>query len=91
MTRNVQRIQRSRKKLTGGLKRLGYQVYPSQANFVLARKDGENMKSIYEELKRRKIFVRYFDFPGLQDCLRITVGTPSEIKIFLKEMATLTH
>ena len=91
MTRNVQRIQRSRKKLTGGLKRLGYQVYPSQANFVLARKDGENMKSIYEELKRRKIFVRYFDFPGLQDCLRITVGTPSEINILLKEMARLTQ
>ena len=91
MTRNVQRIQRSRKKLTAGLERLGYRVYPSQANFVLARKDGENMKSIYEELKRRKIFVRYFDFPGLQDCLRITVGTPSEINILLKEMAILTQ
>ena len=91
MTRNVQRIQRSRKKLTAGLKRLGYQVYPSQANFVLARKDGENMKSIYEELKRRKIFVRYFDFSGLQDCLRITVGTPSEINILLKEMVRLTQ
>ena len=91
MTRNVQRIQRSRKKLTAGLERLGYQVYPSQANFVLARKDGENMKSIYEELKRRKIFVRYFDFPGLQDCLRITVGTPSEINILVKEMVRLTQ
>ena len=91
MTRNVQRIQRSRKKLTAGLKRLGYQVYPSQANFVLARKDGENMKSIYEELKRRKIFVRYFDFPGLQDCLRISVGRPAEIKILLREMATLSQ
>ena len=91
MTRNVQRIQRSRKKLSVGLERLGYRVYPSQANFVLARKDGENIRSVYEELKRRKIFVRYFDFPGLQDCLRITVGTPSEINILLKEMARLTQ
>jgi histidinol-phosphate aminotransferase len=91
MTRNAQRIQRSRKKLTAGLERLGYQIHPSQANFVLARKNGENMRSVYEELRRRKIFVRYFDFPGLQDCLRITVGTPSEIKILLKEMAIVTQ
>jgi len=91
MTRNVQRIQRSRKKLTAGLERLGYRVYPSQANFVLARKDGENIRSVYEELKRRKIFVRYFDFPGLQDCLRISVGRPAEIKILLREMATLSQ
>ena len=91
MTRNAQRIQRSRKKLTAGLKRVGYQVYPSHANFVLARKDGQNLRSVYEELKRRKIFVRYFDIPGLQDCLRITVGKPSEIKILLKEMATLSQ
>lgn len=91
MTRNAQRIQRSRKKLTAGLERLGYQVYPSQANFVLARKDGENLRSVYEELKGRKIFVRYFDDAGLQNCLRITVGTPSEIKILLKEMAILSQ
>jgi len=91
MTRNTQRIQRSRKKLSGGLERLGYRVYPSEANFVLARKDGENLRSVYEELKRRRIFVRYFDFPGLQDCLRITVGTPLEIKTLLRELATLTQ
>ena len=91
MTRNTQRIQRSRKKLSGGLERLGYRVYPSEANFVLARKDGENLRSVYEELKRRKIFVRYFDFAGLQDCLRITVGRPSEIKTLLRELATLTQ
>ena len=91
MTRNAQRIQRSRKKLTAGLERVGYQVYPSHANFVLARKDGQNLRSVYEELKCRKIFVRYFDLPGLQDCLRITVGKPSEIKILLKEMATLSQ
>src|ERR1051325_7120972 len=91
MRRNTQRIQRSRKKLSGGLERLGYYVYPSQANFVLARKDGESLRNIYEELKQRKILVRYFDFPDLRDCLRITVGTPSEVKILLKELAVLTR
>jgi histidinol-phosphate aminotransferase len=89
MQRNAERIQRSRKRLAAGLARLGYQVYPSQANFVLARKQGQNLQPIYQALKQRKILVRYFDTAGLQDCLRITVGTPKEIKALLTEMAAL--
>ncbi len=89
MFRNVKRVQRTRKKLTQSLKRLGFTVYPSQANFVLVRKQGENLRWIYEELKRRKILVRYFDVPVLRDTLRITVGTPKETDAFLRELATL--
>ncbi|MSP39028.1 MAG: histidinol-phosphate transaminase [Deltaproteobacteria bacterium] len=89
MQRNAGRIQRSRKQLSVGLTRLGYQVYPSHANFVLARKPGQNLKPVYEELKQRKILVRYFDTAGLQDCLRITVGTPKEVKALLDELASL--
>ncbi|MEK7783323.1 MAG: histidinol-phosphate transaminase [Candidatus Binatota bacterium] len=89
MARNVSRIQRSRKRLTRGLRRMGFQVYPSQANFVMARKEGQNLRGLYEELKRRKILVRYFDLPGLKDSLRITVGTPQEIKILLQEMESI--
>ena len=88
MQRNAGRIQRSRKKLSAGLKRLGYEVYPSHANFVLARKPGHNLRSVYEELKRRKILVRYFDIPGLQDCLRITVGTPKEVRTLLDNLSS---
>ena len=91
MNRNVRRIQRARKKLTSALKRLGYRVYPSHANFIMARKTGQNLRGIYEELKRRKILVRYFDAAGLQDCLRITVGTPKEIQVLLKEMAAIDN
>lgn len=89
MQRNVRRIQRSRKKLSNGLRRLGYDVYPSHANFILARKRDKSLKTVYEELKRRKILVRYFDVVGLQDCLRITVGTPKEIQALLNELATI--
>jgi len=89
MKRNAARIQRSRTKLSRGLKRLGYEVYPSHANFVLARKRERNLKPVYEELKQRKILLRYFDTPGLRDCLRITVGTPKEVQALLKELAAL--
>jgi histidinol-phosphate aminotransferase len=91
MRRNVCRIQVSRKKLSAGLKKMGFRVYPSQANFVLARREGQNQKGIYEELKRRKILVRYFDQPGLEDCLRITVGAPGEVKTLFKQMAAIAN
>lgn len=89
MARNARRIRKSRKRLAAALKRIGYQVYPSHANFILARKAGQNLKPIYEELKQRNILVRYFDVPGLQDCLRITIGTPKEIQALINQMAAL--
>jgi histidinol-phosphate aminotransferase len=89
MKRNAARIQRSRARLSRGLKRLGYEVHPSHANFVLARKRERNLMPVYAELKQKKILVRYFDTPGLRDCLRITVGTPKEVQALLKELAVL--
>jgi histidinol-phosphate aminotransferase len=83
MARNVGRIQRSRRKMSAGAKKLGFRVLPSQANFVLIRKPGENLKPVYEALKRKKILVRYFDVPELRDSLRITVGTPREVAALL--------
>ena len=89
MTRNIRRIQRSRGRLTGGLRKMGFYVYPSHANFVMARKKEQNLKDVYERLKSKKILVRYFDIPGLQDSLRITVGRPQEVQALLKEMKAL--
>lgn len=87
--RNIRRIQKGRKLLSRHLKRIGFRVYPSQANFVMARREGENLQGLYQELKRRKILVRYFDMPGLQDSLRITVGTPHQIKTLLQQMQAI--
>jgi len=68
---------------------MGYHVYPSQANFIMAQKKGENLKGVYETLKGKKILVRHFDVPGLQDCLRITVGTDQEVSGLLQELASI--
>jgi histidinol-phosphate aminotransferase len=55
----------------------------------MARREGENLQGLYQELKRRKIVVRYFDIPGLQDSLRITVGTPHQIKTLVQQMQAI--
>jgi histidinol-phosphate aminotransferase len=91
MRRNARRIQQSRKKLIEGLRNLGFYVYPSQANFVMARKKGQTQKGLYEALKEKKIFVRYFDTEMLQDCLRITVGAPAEIEALLQAIAAIEN
>jgi histidinol-phosphate aminotransferase len=89
MARNIRRIQQSRRQLSAELRRMGFYVYPSHANFLMARKKEQNLKDVYEKLKSKKILVRYFDIPGLQDSLRITVGTPQEIRALLKEMKAI--
>jgi histidinol-phosphate aminotransferase len=83
LAENVAKIKATRAKLVGGLEDMGAFVYPSNTNFVLARFEGDYAKKIYELLKQRNIFVRYFDKEGLRDCLRISVGTDKESEILL--------
>jgi histidinol-phosphate aminotransferase len=83
METNAARVRASRAVLTDGLRGLGFQVLPSEANFVLARRQGEDMGKVQRALKEKGVLVRYFDVVGLRDALRITVGTPEEIAVLL--------
>jgi len=68
------------------------EVAPSQSNFVLAGATDEmntTAKKLYQALKKRDIFVRYFDQPRLKDKLRITVGTPKENDALLAALREL--
>jgi len=82
-------IIQTRKRLSEGLAKLGFEVTPSQANFVWCRRGDRPVKPICEELKRRQILVRYFDYQGYGDGLRITVGTDREIDRLLEELQRL--
>ena len=78
-TRNtVARVCASRQRLTADLSGLGFRVWPSEANFVLVRPADGRARHLYEQLKIRGILVRYFAVPGLDDKLRITVGTDTQ-------------
>ena len=71
----VERIRRSRERLSAALGALGFRVWPSEANFLLIRPADGNAKQLYGFLKTNGILVRYFQTPPLNDKLRITVGT----------------
>jgi histidinol-phosphate aminotransferase len=76
--RSWEHVRQERTRLGQALTRLGWQVIPSQANFVLATCPGGDAGAIYRKLKARGILVRFFDKPGLDDKLRITIGTADE-------------
>jgi histidinol-phosphate aminotransferase len=80
------RILATRARLTEALGQLGFDVSPSQTNFVWCRRHDRPVKPIYEELKRRLILVRYMSYEGYGDGLRITVGTDAEIDRLIEEL-----
>jgi histidinol-phosphate aminotransferase len=79
------RILATRGRLSQALAELGFEVCPSQANFVWCRHH-QPVKPLYEELKRRLILVRYMNYPGYGEGLRISVGTDEEINRLLEEL-----
>jgi histidinol-phosphate aminotransferase len=83
------KILATRARLGAALVPLGFEVMPSQANFVWCRRMDRPVKPIYEELKRRLILVRYMVYDGYGEGLRITVGTDSEIDRLLAELRKL--
>jgi histidinol-phosphate aminotransferase len=58
----------------------GVTVFPSEANFFLIRVPDADRT--YEGLRRQGVLVRNLH-PGLQGCLRVTVGTPDENRVLL--------
>jgi histidinol-phosphate aminotransferase len=82
-------IRAERERLTDELSDLGWHVLPSRANFVLATVPDGNGKAAYLGLKAQGILVRYFDLPGLQDKVRITVGQSHENNALLAGIKAL--
>jgi histidinol-phosphate aminotransferase len=73
------KVRASREKLSAALAALGFQVWPSESNFLLAAVPGGKAGDVYRGLKERGILVRYFGSePGLSDKLRISVGTDEQ-------------
>jgi histidinol-phosphate aminotransferase len=73
-----QAVRSERARLTRELGARGWDVIPSQTNFLLATCPGGKAAETYLALKKQRILVRYFDKLGLDDKLRITVGTKEQ-------------
>lgn len=74
----VAKVRRDRTLLAQALQALDFKVWPSDTNFLLTQPSRGEAEAIYLTLKQQNILVRYFKQPGLDDKLRITVGTPEQ-------------
>lgn len=61
------------------LAKRGFTFPDSMSNFIFAKPGTVPAKTVFEKLKARKIFVRYWDKPVIGDYLRITIGTDEEM------------
>lgn len=80
----ISKIINTRTRVTDELRSLGFEVLDSKANFIMATHDDYDMKDMFEYLKERKIFIRYFNLPRINKYVRISIGTDSEMDKFLQ-------
>jgi histidinol-phosphate aminotransferase len=81
---NFRRLIRTRTALTRDLTSLGFEVLPSQTNFLFARPPRFAARTWLDRLRERKLLVRWFDSPEVRDYLRIAVGTDAEAAALVK-------
>ena len=82
------KIVKTRERVKVSLKEMGFEFPESSTNFVFARHKSIPARQIFEALKAKGIYVRYFNKPRIDNYLRITIGTDEEMDAllnFLKE------
>ncbi len=84
-----QKIIKSRNETAEALKKLGFSVLPSKANFIFARPPKGNAEEIYQDLKKAGVLVRYFKAPRIDEYLRITIGTNQEMATLLEKLEAI--
>ena len=78
MEQTSQAIIATRAWLVAQMQRLGFEVLPSQANFIFTRHPGQDGAHLAAALRERAILVRHFKAPRIDQFLRISIGTDEE-------------
>ena len=84
-----QKIIQTRERLHLQLEQLGFSVIPSQANFLWCSHPGQSATTIFKELKRNRILVRYMKYPDWSEGLRISIGTDEQNDAMVAVLKTI--
>lgn len=82
----VNKIIQTRERVKKEFAELGFTFPDSRANFIFVSHEKAAAKVIFEELKKKNIFVRFWDKPRINNHLRITVGTDEQMDILMKNL-----
>ncbi len=75
----LKKIINTRQNTANALKELGFEVLDSSTNFLFAAHPKYKAKDIFEHLRDKGIYIRYFNKPRIDNYLRITIGTDDEM------------
>ena len=89
--RNCREIIETREMTTTELRKLGFTVLQSSANFVFAKSPDIGGRELYERLKSEGILVRHFNNQRIQDYLRITIGSREEMNILIEKVKLILN
>lgn len=85
----TKKIVNTRQEFCAFLKDNDWSFYESKTNFVLAKKEGLAGKGVYEKIKEAGILVRHFSTKGIEDFVRITIGTENQMEQLKQIMINL--
>src|SRR5262249_21002679 len=86
---NFREIMNTRNWLSEELRARGFDVFPSQTNFILTQPPSNSAKLWQNRLRTKEILVRWFDQDEIWDYLRITIGTPKQAEALVEAIDAL--
>lgn len=85
--RNLEIIRLQRERLNLELSKIPWlEPYPSEANFIFCKVNGFPASEINNRLREEGILIRYFNAPGLDDHIRISIGTPTQMDALIRAL-----
>jgi histidinol-phosphate aminotransferase len=79
-------VMATRDQTVSKLKKMGFVILTSAANFIFMRHEREGAETLFKQLRERGILVRYFNKPRISNYLRVTIGTPPDMEAFLSAL-----
>lgn len=83
------KVMTTRTRTTEELRKIGFQVLPSKANFIFIAHPTVPAKKLFAGLREKGVLVRYFDQPRIDNYLRVSIGTDQEMDAFLTAIREL--
>ncbi len=90
ITEVVEKLKAERRRLDDALADIPFlATYPSQSNFILCRVHGRSASDLKLALEQQGVLVRFYNKPGLENCIRISVGRPDQTDRLLEVVRSL--
>lgn len=85
----AKKVAEERETFQNFLSEKGWEYIPSKTNFVLVRNHKVSGEQVYQKIKKEGILVRHFSTKGIEDYVRITIGTKEQMDALKKAMEAI--